>query len=93
MPGLRAAHRMIDDLAARHGPDLKVRVIVNKYSHSFFGKVIPAVAVRDLLGDKVAGFVISDDRLVREAIDRGLPATDIKARNLFVSDIAKILGY
>ena len=92
VPGLKAARRMVNDLTAKHGADLKVKVIINKYSRNLFGNVIPAATVKDLLGDRLAGYVSADDRLVREAIDRGLPTTDLKARNAFVSDIAKIVG-
>jgi pilus assembly protein CpaE len=93
VPGLKAARRMMNDLIAKYGADLKIKVIINKYSRSMFGNVISAATVKDLLGDNFAGYVAADDRLVREAIDRGLPTTDLKSRNAFVSDIAKIVGY
>ena len=93
MPGLKAARRMLNDLAARHGADLKAKVIINKYSRSLFGHAISAATVKDLLGDNLAGYVSADGRLVRESIDRGMPATGFKFRNAFVSDIAKIVGF
>ncbi len=45
------------------------------------------------LGDVLAGTLPADERLVREAMDRGVPTTDIKPRNAFVSGLSKILGY
>lgn len=93
VPGLKAARRMITDLAAQYGELVKPRVVVNKFSRSFFGTGISASEVKDLLGDKLAGYISSDDRLLRESIDRGVPTTDIKPRNSFTTDLAKILGY
>lgn len=93
VPGIKAARRLMNDLLAKHGAELKVKVIINKHSRNLFGNAIPAATIKDLLGDRLAGYVSADDRLVREAIDRGLPTTELKARNAFVSDIAKIMGY
>ena len=93
VPGLKTARRLMLDLAAQYGGDVNARVIVNKYSRSLFGTGLSAGEVKDMLGDGLAGYVAADDRLVREAIDRGIPTTDIKGRNAFVSDIAKIVGY
>jgi pilus assembly protein CpaE len=91
--GLKAARRMMNDLTGRYGTGLKMKVIINKYAKALFGNAIPAATVKDLLGDRVAGYVSADDRLVREANDRGMPVTDLKQKNAFISDIAKILGY
>ena len=41
----------------------------------------------------LAGQISADDRLVREAIDRGVPTSEIKPRNGFVTELSKILGY
>ena len=84
---------MMNDLTGRYGTGLKMKVIINKYAKALFGNAIPAATVKDLLGDRVAGYVSADDRLVREANDRGMPVTDLKQKNAFISDIAKILGY
>lgn len=93
VPGLKAARRMVDDFTAQYGDLVKARVVVNKFSRSFFGTGISQSEVTGLLGPSLAGYIAADDRLVREAIDRGIPTTDIKPRNGFVSDLAKILGY
>ena len=48
---------------------------------------------KELLHEHLAGYITADDKLVREAIDRGVPTSDIKPRNGFVSELSKILGY
>lgn len=93
VPGLKAARRMVNDLVAQFGELVKPKVLVNKYSRSLFGTGISASEIKDLLGDVLVGQVSADERLLRESIDRGVPTTEIKARNSFMSDLAKILGY
>ena len=49
--------------------------------------------MKELLGDVLVGQISADERLMREAIDRGVPTSDIKPRNSFISELSKILGY
>ena len=39
------------------------------------------------------GHELRGDATVREAIDRGVPTSDIKPRNGFITELSKILGY
>jgi Flp pilus assembly CpaE family ATPase len=84
---------MVNDLTAQFGELVKPKVIVNKYSRSLFGTGISSSEVKDLLGDVLVGQISAEERLLRESIDRGVPTTEIKARNGFVSDLSNILGY
>ena len=93
VPGLKAARRMVNDLTAQFGELVKPRVVVNKYSRSLFGTGISLSEIKELLGDVLAGQISAEDRLLREAIDRGVPTGEIKGRNAFVSELSKILGY
>lgn len=93
VPGLKSARRMVNDMTNQFGELVKPRVIVNKYSRSLFGTGISASEVKELLGDVLVGQISADDRLMREAIDRGVPTSDIKPRNSFISELSKILGY
>jgi pilus assembly protein CpaE len=93
VPGLKAARRMVNDLTAQFGELVKPKVVVNKFNRPLFGTGISASEVKELLGDVLVGTLPADERLVREAMDRGVPTTDIKPRNSFVSGLAKILGY
>jgi pilus assembly protein CpaE len=92
VPGLKAARRMASDIVARYGGEIKPRVIVNKYSRSLFGTSLSTNEAKDLLRDLLAGYVSAEPKLMREAIDRGIPTTDIKSRNSIVQDVARILG-
>ena len=93
VPGVKAAHRMAQDIAAHYAGEVDPKVIIKKYSRALFGSGLSVSDVRGLLGERLAGYVSAEDSLLKEAIDRGIPVTDIKPRNAFVADIAKILGY
>lgn len=92
VPGLRSARRLIQDIAVQTGGDVKPKAIVNKHSRALFGSGLSSNEAKELLRDRLAGYVSADERLAREAIDRGVPTTEIKARNSIMSDLSKILG-
>ena len=92
VPGLKSARRIVDDIAAHYEGEVVPKVIVNKYSKSFFAGRLSASEAKTLLRDSLAGFVRSEASLLREAIDRGIPTTDIKKKNGIVVDLAKIIG-
>ena len=93
VPGLKAARRMVNDLSGQFGELVKPKVIVNKFNRPLFGTGISTSEIKDLLGDVLAGTIPAEERLLGEAIDRGVPTTNIKPRNGFVTSLAKILGY
>lgn len=92
VPGLRAARRMCNDIAVRYAGEIKPKVIVNKFSTSLFGSSLSAKEAKTILRDDLVGYVHSDPKLMREAVDRGIPTSEIKARNGLIKDVTKILG-
>lgn len=92
VPGLKSARRMVTDMTEQYGGDFVPKVIVNKYGKSLFGAGLSANEARELLRHSLAGYVGADDKLVREAIDRGIPTTQLKARNSLITDLARIIG-
>lgn len=91
IPGLKAAKRLAAELVERFDGEVKPNVIVNKYKRTIFGSGISSHEAKEILRSLLAGFVAAESKLVREAIDRGVPTTSIKARNAVMSDLAKIL--
>jgi pilus assembly protein CpaE len=67
------------------------KVIVNKYRRNLLGSSISMHEVKEILRGSFAGTVGAEERLIREAIDRGIPTTAIKPRNAVMTDLAKIL--
>jgi pilus assembly protein CpaE len=91
IPGLKAAKRLVGELVERFDGEVKPKVIVNRYGRSFFGSSISAHEAKEILRGSLAGFVSANGKLAREAIDRGIPTTAIKARNSIISELAGIL--
>lgn len=94
VPGLRRAHRLVEALKQKCGGDIRATVIVNRFRPRLISGGINSLRRKDaegLLGDSLAGFVSEDYRLVREAIDRGVPLSEIRPRNRIDKDLADIL--
>ncbi len=91
VPGLRSARRQVTEIQERLGNDANPKVIVNKNSRQLFKTGISAKEVEQVLGDALAGYIGDETRLVREAIDRGVPVSELKSRNKVSRDLEKIL--
>ncbi|MFW6077075.1 MAG: AAA family ATPase, partial [Hyphomicrobiales bacterium] len=92
VPGLRAARRVVSELADREDGDaVAARVVVNKYVRRLLRTGISNSEVKEVLKDSFAGYVRANPALAREAIDRGVPMTRIKRRNKVVKDLARIV--
>jgi pilus assembly protein CpaE len=84
--GLNRAKRQLRLLDSQDLSGLEVRVIVNRYERSQARAIRPS-DVREALGRDIAYTVTNDFPLMRAAIDRGVPISDIKRK----SDIGKDL--
>ena len=91
VPGLRTARRHVTEIRERLGDDVNPRVIVNKNARQMFKTGISAKEVEQVLGDSLAGYIGDETKLVREAIDRGVPVGELKRRNKVSRDLEKIL--
>src|SRR5215210_2761227 len=91
VPGLRLARRMAGALGQRL-PDVKPRVIVNRFEQQLlFGTGLRRADVERALDGYLEGTVSNNYKLVREAIDRGLPLDGVKAGSNVSADLKKIL--
>ena len=92
VPGLKAARAMLDNMKRRALSSVEPRVIINKYRHSLFGSNLTLAEARELLGSNLAGSIPDEPKLVQEAINRGVPITEIKSRNPIMSGLKEIFG-
>jgi pilus assembly protein CpaE len=91
VPGLRFGRRWAASLSARL-PDLRPRIIVNRFEQQMlFGTGLRRADVERTLEGFLEGTVSNNYKLVREAIDRGLPLEEIKAGSNVSSDLRKII--
>jgi pilus assembly protein CpaE len=96
--GLNRAKRQLELLESQGLGDLDVRIVVNRYEKSQSRTIRPA-DVRAALGRDIAYTVGNDFMMVRTAIDRGIPLSEVKRKNPIVKDldildngIAAVLG-
>ncbi|MGI9463568.1 MAG: hypothetical protein ACR2OM_06495, partial [Aestuariivirgaceae bacterium] len=91
VPGLRSARRLVNEFNERLGEEVTPRVIINKHNRPLLKTGISHKEVEQVLGTAFAGYVGDEARLAREAIDRGVPITELKRRNKLLKDLEKIL--
>lgn len=92
VPGLKLARNLVNQIVETYGTEVMPRVIVNKYTRSFFGSNLSTTEAKELLGPYLAGFINSDEKLLSEAVNRGVFTTDIKRSNRFFTSVSKIVG-
>jgi pilus assembly protein CpaE len=85
--GLNRARRQLKLLGSQDLGNLDVRVIVNRFEKSQTRNIRQA-DVREALGRDVAYTVTNDFPLMRAAIDRGVPISDIKRKSAIGKDLA-----
>jgi pilus assembly protein CpaE len=85
--GLNRAKRQLRLLESQDLAGLDVRVIVNRYDKSLSRNIRPA-DVREALGRDIAYTISCDVPLMRAAIDRGVPISDIKRKSSIAKDLA-----
>ena len=88
--GLNRARRQLQLLESQDLNNLDVRVIVNRFEKSQTRNIRPA-DVREALGRDVAYTISNDFALMRMAIDRGVPISDIKRKSTIGKDL-DVLG-
>ena len=91
VPGLRHANALIGAIKQRLGEAAQPQVIVNRFEQRMFGPGIRRTDIEQAVGGALAGTIPNDYRLVREAIDRGVPLEEIKPRNLITAELKKLV--
>jgi pilus assembly protein CpaE len=88
--GLRQARRLADMLEQGSGVGTKRAVIVNKVRWLSGG--VSKGHAREVLGDRLAGFISDDSGVVLEAQNRGLLPSQVKKRNRIETELEQILS-
>jgi pilus assembly protein CpaE len=91
VPGLRLARRLALAIRERLGDEATPKTIVNRFEQRLFGPGLRRSDIEAALGTMLAGTVSNNYRLVREAIDRGVPIEEVKTANNVVQDMRKLL--
>ncbi|MCB1381813.1 MAG: response regulator [Notoacmeibacter sp.] len=91
VPCLRHTQRLIKAIYETAGKEVKPQVIVNRFEQRMFENGIKQADVEEILGEHFAGGISNNYRLVREAVDRGVPLQEIDAEANVIKDLKRII--
>ena len=91
VPCLRHTQRLIQAISHNTNKQIKPNVIVNRFEKKTFENGIRTADVEEVLGEHFAGGVSNNYRLVREAVDRGVPLHQIDPNANVINDLRKII--
>lgn len=92
VPGLRHAKQLVQAIRERLEGGPQPQVIVNRFEQQLFGAGLRRTDIEQALGDDFAAVVPNHYRLVREAIDRGVPLDDVKKGNKITLQLKKLIA-
>src|SRR5262249_51367460 len=81
VPSLRHAKGMVGAIRERLGDGPQPGVIVNRFEQRMFDPGLKKTDLEQALGSDLVGTIPNNYRLVREAIDRGVPLDEVKPGN------------
>ncbi|GLS39949.1 transcriptional regulator [Mesorhizobium tianshanense] len=91
VPCLRHTQRLIQAVYETVGKEVKPNVIVNRFEQRLFESGIKRADVQAFLGEHFVGGISNNYKLVREAVDRGVPLHEIDPNANFVNDLRRIV--
>jgi pilus assembly protein CpaE len=91
IPGLRHAKKLVSAIGERLGESANPQVIVNRFEQRVFAQGLRLVDIQNALGKSFAGSLPNNFRVVREAIDRGIPLEEVKPGNNVVLALKKLI--
>ena len=91
VPCLRHTQRLIKAIDQAVGKQIKPCVIANRFEKRAFENGIRQADVEEILGDHFVGGISNNYRLVREAVDRGVPLHSIDKNSNVVNDLKRII--
>jgi pilus assembly protein CpaE len=91
VPCLRHTQRLIQAIYETAGKEVKPNVIINRYEQRGQQNGVRENDLTEILGDHFAGGVSNNYRLVRQAVDRGVPLQEVDPDANVVSDLKKII--
>ncbi len=91
VPSIRQAKALVAAIRERLGDGPQPRVVVNRFEQRMFDPGLKKADIEQALGADFAGTIPNNYRLVREAIDRGVPLDEVKAGNNITAQLKKLM--
>lgn len=92
VPGIKHAKQLVTAVRERLEEGPRPQVIINRFEQRMFGTGLRKSDVQQALGEDFATTIPNDYRLVREAIDRGVPLDEVKAGNRITAELRKLIA-
>jgi pilus assembly protein CpaE len=92
VPGIKHAKQLIAAVQERLDEGPKPQVIINRFEQGLFGSGLRRSDIAQALGGEAFFSVPNNYRLVREAIDRGVPLEEVKAGNNITLQLKKLVA-
>jgi pilus assembly protein CpaE len=91
VPSIRQAKDLVAAIRERLGDGPQPQVLVNRFEQRMFDPGLKKSDIEQALGADFAGTIPNNYRLVREAIDRGVPLDEVKAGNNITTQLKKMM--
>jgi pilus assembly protein CpaE len=92
VPSLKQARALVGAIRERLGDGPQPQVIVNRFEQRMFEAGLKRGDIEQALGENFVGTIPNNYRLVREAIDRGVPLDEVKAGNNISINLRKLIA-
>jgi pilus assembly protein CpaE len=91
IPSLRQAKQLVSAIRERLGEEPQPQVIVNRFEQRMFATGLKRADVKQALGEDFVAAVPNNYRIVREAIDRGIPLEEVKPGNQITAELKRLV--
>ncbi|MET0866841.1 MAG: response regulator receiver protein, partial [Pseudorhodoplanes sp.] len=92
VPGLKHAKQLVGAIRERMTDGPQPQVIINRFEQRMFTPGLKKNDLEQALGKDFAGAIPNNYRLVREAIDRGVPLEEVKPGNTITQELRKLIA-
>jgi pilus assembly protein CpaE len=91
VPGIKHAKQLVAAIKERLDSGARPQVIVNRFEQRMFGPGLRRSDVEQAFGADLATTIPNSYRLVREAIDRGVPLDEVQPGNKISQELKKLI--
>lgn len=92
VPSLRQAKQLVAAIRERLGAEPQPQVIVNRFEQRMFGSALTRADIKQALGEDFVAAIPNHYRIVREAIDRGVPLEVVKPGNKITAELKRLVA-
>jgi pilus assembly protein CpaE len=92
VPGLKHAKQLVGAIRERMTDGPQPQVIINRFEQRLFAPGLRKSDLEQALGKDFAAAIPNYYRLVREAIDRGVPLEEVKAGNKITQELRRLIA-